>query len=372
MNKNTLSIKSKIFKICFKAIFDTEFIFQQMKIVHLSLLALSLNLLAQKADFTSVDTYARNLPKSEARSVSMLAKSLTKNAKTDAEKVRAFYVWIAANISYDFGAYRSGNVPDQSADKIFMSKKAVCQGYSELFYQLCKLNNIDCAVIAGYSKGFGYKPGKKFLQTDHAWNAVKIDNKWYLLDATWGSGYINENSDYVSFFTEEHYLTDPRNFIIKHLPADPMWQLFPAAISIRTFEKDSTAIKAALQAKPDLETINYLDSLKTWEKLDSVGRLVNSSLRIVRYNPDNSDAWYKLGWFYFQQAWEKMSKLNDPAIQRNKSLARPLAQEAIYLQKEALKYLNEVNKRDPFYADDVKQKKDIIAQNMKSLEQIAK
>jgi len=332
-------------------------------------IALCAHSLAQSR-FAFIDDFAKNIPIHQAKSVDQLAKSLTQHCKSDLEKVRAIYVWISDNVVYDFAAFKSGNVTEQTAFSTLISRKAVCQGYSELFYRLCVLNQIDCYVVAGYSKGFGYKKGKKFSTTDHAWNAVKIDQKWYLVDATWGSGYIDEKQKYVSQFSEEHFLALPQQFVLKHLPADPIWQLMPEAISIETFEKDSMEIKTAMAKKNT--GINYLDTLKSFEMLDSVGRIINSSMRSIKYNPENSDALYKLGWFYFQTAWQNMAKLNDPAIQRNRALARPLAQAAIDNQNAALKYLNEVSKKDSFYAEDIKQKKQIIAQNMKSLEQILK
>ena len=89
-------------------------------------------------------------------------------------------------------------------------------------------------------------------------------------------------------------------------------------------------------------------------------------------NPENSDAWYKLGWFYYTLAWTRMAKLNDPNVQRNKDLAKPLAKESRYYLNEALRYMNEISVRDAFYGQDVKQKKEVIIQNLKNLESISK
>lgn len=334
------------------------------------LLLLSFQSFCQIPDFREIDIAAKNTSVNDSKTVQQLAKSLVKNCKTDIEKVRSFYVWIATNIRYDFVGFKTGKVPEQSANSTLRSKLAVCQGYSELFYSLCRLNNIDCYLVTGYSKGYGYKQSKKFEGTDHAWNAVKIDKKWHLIDVTWGSGYVNENNQYVVYFAEEHFLSSPQSFILKHLPADPMWQLLPEAITISTFEKDSTFIKKAIATSS--QSINYADTLSYFATLDSVSKIINSSMRIIRYNPDNADAWYKMGWFYFQNAWLNMEKLNNVAVQRNKSLARPLAVSAINYQNEALKYLKEAEKRDSFYDDDIRQKRQIISQNMKSLQQIIK
>lgn len=340
------------------------------KLIYLFVFIFSHSLMAQQADFANLDQSVKQISSNSHRNVAELSNILASKCTNDIEKARAIYVWIALNINYDYKGFKTGNVPEQNANQAYYTKKAVCQGYSELFYALCKYQKIECQVITGYSKGYGYKPNKKFSTTDHAWNAIKLNNKWQLLDATWASGYVNEKDQYVTSFSAENFLVEPKKFLLKHLPADPMWQLLPEAISVQTFEKDSNFIKMTLQKITN--KTNYIDSLKYFSTLDSVDKIINSSLRIIRYNPENGEAWYRMGWFYFQSAWKNMAKLNDPTIQRNKALARPLAMAAIDYQKQALKYLKEAEKNDPFYAEDIKQKKIVIAKNMESLQQMLK
>lgn len=330
------------------------------------------NLTAQP-DFSALDKKTIEVAVPANVTVELLSQKLASLAVTDTDKVRVFYVWIAHNIAYDYQAYKSGNIPEQSPQAVLEQRKAVCQGYSELFYRLCKLNHIPCYVITGYSKGFGYKPGKKFTQTDHAWNAVKLNGKWYLIDVTWAAGYLNANNAFVKQFNEAYFLTLPEKFIFKHLPADPMWQLLPNPIDITLFSKDSVEIKRYIEK---LTTQNpnytYADTLTRWETLDSVNKKINSAARIIRTQPDNGEAWYQMGWFYFQLAWEQMQQLNNPNIQKNKSVSVPLAQKAIQYQKEALKYLEEAARHDVFYKEEVKNKKTVIQQNLKTLEHLVK
>jgi hypothetical protein len=316
----------------------------------------------------SVDIWAKNITKAEAKSIDALTQIINQNSKSDYEKVRAIYVWIGSNVSYDIKSFKTRQIPDQSPQTIFKYKMAVCQGYSELFKKLCSNMNIPCEIISGYSKGFGYKEGKKFKSTDHAWNTVKIDGKWFLVDATWGAGYVDENEKYVNKFTNEHFLTTPTTFVQKHLPADPMWQLLINEISLKTFEKDSITIQKAIAGFDNSK--NYSDTLARWEMLDSTSKIVNSSLRIIRFNPENNDAWYKMGWFYYMEAWKRLEKLNDPILQRDRNKALPLAKEAVANLQNALIYMNEIGKRDPFYGEDIKQKKELIHNNIKSLNNI--
>ncbi len=94
-----------------------------------------------------------------------------------------------------------------------MSKKiAVCEGYATLFSQLCTELNIKSKIVTGSAKTKTSDIGKRF-NASHAWNIVEIDNKKYLIDATWGVDKTKNNGiDY------KYFLTLPKYFILKHYP----------------------------------------------------------------------------------------------------------------------------------------------------------
>ena len=51
---------------------------------------------------------------------------------------------------------------------------------------MCKALGLEYVLISGYSKGTSYFDGQMPTKTNHAWNAVKIDSQYYLIDSTWG------------------------------------------------------------------------------------------------------------------------------------------------------------------------------------------
>ena len=67
--------------------------------------------------------------------------------------MRAFYVWIAANIKYNTSGYFSGNYGPQDPVSVLNSRVCVCAGYSGLFAELCVLAGIEVKVIPGYGRG---------------------------------------------------------------------------------------------------------------------------------------------------------------------------------------------------------------------------
>jgi transglutaminase/protease-like cytokinesis protein 3 len=79
---------------------------------------------------------------------------------------------------------------------------------------------------------------KKLKKTDHAWNAVKLYDKWYLLDVTWATSYYDDKKrKSIKSYNELYYLTPPEIFIKKHFPKDKEWQLLDKPIRKSEFLK---------------------------------------------------------------------------------------------------------------------------------------
>ena len=136
------------------------------------------------------------------QAVSDLLQSLELSKKTDYQKVKAIYDYICANISYD---YKNLNDPaytlKHTAYAALVDKTAVCQGYASLFYRLSLEAGVDARVISG-------EAGEA-----HAWNIVKLGEKYYNLDSTWDAGndtysyFLKNMNDFSDHVRDEEYLT---------------------------------------------------------------------------------------------------------------------------------------------------------------------
>lgn len=188
-----------------------------------------------QSDFTEIDNHVKNIgfsPKNE------LAKNITKGFKTDLEKIRALYIWVAENISYDFELLESEKLQtdfyiseDYVIDKTLERKKAICSGYSLLFKKLCTDLGIECETVSGFSKQWMDSFLSKTV-SDHAWNVVKIKDKWYFIDTTWASkNEFSEERDDFWFFTK------PEFFIYSHYPENENWTLLDYSISKDEFDQ---------------------------------------------------------------------------------------------------------------------------------------
>jgi transglutaminase/protease-like cytokinesis protein 3 len=193
-------------------------------------------ILMSGSPYESIDRHALGTPARAESSVEILAGYLVRPARNDHEKIRAIFRWITANITYDTRAAFIGS-PGEGSDSILKSRKAVCDGYSTLFEMLAGAAGLRVVKIGGYAKGYDYRIGDHFDgPPNHAWNAVFLDGKWQLLDATWGSGYVDESGGFVREFDEFFFLTDPEDLKYTHFPEEAGWQLLSIPVSRAEFE----------------------------------------------------------------------------------------------------------------------------------------
>jgi hypothetical protein len=211
------------------------------RLVGLALLALAgpTALAAQKpADsFAATDALADAAPPPVEQSVPALASYLGRAGSDEITKVRALYRWITGHIDYDVRGFRAGRYGDLSPEGVLRSRLTVCEGYARLAEALGTAMGLQVQLVPGWSKGYGYVSGQRFDgPTNHAWNAVRVDGQWRLMDATWGAGYLDEQTQFVRRFQEHYFLTAPDEFIFDHLPQDPQWQLLAQPISAAEYE----------------------------------------------------------------------------------------------------------------------------------------
>lgn len=204
-------------------------------------------------NYKLVDRKVNNYP--EIYSLKTLAKKINTDFDNDNEKVRAAYYWIATNINYNYEALSLPRIPEllvftskkkyeekleekrkRTIDLALTSRKALCNGFSEMFKEICGLLGLEAQVVLGITKVHPNEINSFRTIKDHAWNVVKINGEWELIDITWSTGFLDQDSKkWITDFNDFFFLTKPEQFVTSHFPENKKWQLLEETISIKLF-----------------------------------------------------------------------------------------------------------------------------------------
>lgn len=223
--------------------------------------------------FEAVDSYARKTVK--ASTYEKTAEKLVAPFDNDTDKARAIFIWLTERVSYDIHKFKrqqrnpqrkqifantleelekiKRDRQDKLAKEAFRSGKGVCEDYSYLFQFMCEHVGIEASFIPGYGRFSPFAINVVPRGWNHAWNGVKIDGKWYLLDATWAAGNTDTQAGkFTKDYKEGFFMAPPEKFILSHFPENPEWQLLD-----QTYDK--TAFSTLPYAFPAFSDQNIQD-----------------------------------------------------------------------------------------------------------------
>lgn len=137
-----------------------------------------------------------------------IARQIVGDATKQYDKARLIYLWLCENISFD------PKLELRTADRCWDARKAVCQGYCELFYRMAEAVGVKAKLVNGNAK----RPRHGEEDERHVWLSVATENGEILMDPTWGAGsYINGHfvrlADPLLWFD-----VDPYWFVFTHYP----------------------------------------------------------------------------------------------------------------------------------------------------------
>jgi transglutaminase/protease-like cytokinesis protein 3 len=218
--------------------------------VLLVLFSFILPLQAQRADFKEInfakaENNADRYQGESLTNISGLAYGLISQLDSEAARFRAIYYWVTHNIAGDYDLmYRNErtrkklrNDPEglrlwnhqfkkEVFTKLRYDKETLCTGYAYLIKVLSEVVGLECKIIDGYAAS-DLKSNTLGIP-NHSWNAIKLDGKWYVCDATWSTGYTDMSSFLFEFdYDNSYFLMKPSEFIKSHQPLDEKWSLLP-------------------------------------------------------------------------------------------------------------------------------------------------
>ncbi len=227
-------------------------------------------------------------------------RNIIKTDMTEYDKVLALYDYIAYNSVYDYGAYynTTGSAFNSTKYNCFYlesilsddtTKVAVCDGYSKTFSLLCNMEGIDCYRVIGLAVTGSNSYGA------HAWNKVKVNNNWYVVDITWteytmskalgpfsqndyevlGHTYFLVNDNYVA---DNHYAyanESDRNRFIASNGYNTFAKYFPTVyMQVREYESEEYSSYFEQELQYDNGVTGYVTVDRVITSLDEIKEFV--------------------------------------------------------------------------------------------------
>lgn len=172
------------------------------------------------------------MPPEVESSVASVGRYIAEHVSDPFARVKALHDYAADRIAYDVPALSLPHIPveDAEADTVFKTRKAVCAGYADLLVQLGKASGDTIAYVTGDARS----QDAPLEGQPHAWNAAKIEGRWYLLDPTWDAGTVDGDT-FTKRYTTDYLFAPVDAFVITHFPDDAGWQLVASPIDRAEF-----------------------------------------------------------------------------------------------------------------------------------------
>jgi hypothetical protein len=192
------------------------------------------------ARYARLDKYARQLPNDGAATVEALAASLGAQARSDDDKARLIFAWLAYHVAYDAALLRADTMQliyRCAPETVLQTRKTVCQGYAELFTDLATRMKLEAYTVTGYARDWLTAGNMLEQANSHAWNLYRVAGQLHIADATWGAGGISsESKEFEPAFAPFWFDIAPAQAIFSHLPTESSSQLLPAPVTPAAFQ----------------------------------------------------------------------------------------------------------------------------------------
>jgi len=221
-----------------------------------------------RIDFATADSIAGSHKGASLKNLPVLTHKLTASLSTEVEKFRAIYTWVSTNIENDYASYlktsskRKKLAKDREAflewndnftpkvfEKLVKDKKTACTGYAYLIREMASLASLNCKIINGFGRTATLHLNKN-SSPNHSWNVIKLNDKWYVCDATWSAGKVFIEDDgprFESNYFDGYFLAEPALFLKNHYPIESDFLLMTSAPTFEEFLEGPVVYKEAFE-----------------------------------------------------------------------------------------------------------------------------
>ncbi len=226
-----------------------------------------------QVDTAEVFRNARHVARFQSKNVEKLSEALAKNCSSDEETVLAFSYWICKNIKLDYAEYEKRPAEAKSIKKILRSKKALSDGYTKLFVEMCGAQKIPAIYVPGYTKDYDFVSGDTLYRAEYAWALVKLGEEWKIMDLTAASSKViavvspaskvlwtlfkvpySSHLMSVKDFNSANLYVDPKTFIKQHYPVSESFQLLKFPMPMSYYIAGDSLMNVYFENYPDVQT----------------------------------------------------------------------------------------------------------------------
>lgn len=182
---------------------------QTMKIGSFSTHRVSLSNDSNSNYFAEGISSEKELRKKEEHIQAIRAKIITSlDGYSEYEKVKYVHNWMVDQFEYDT-SYQKKDIHNVYGGLV--NHKVVCEGYARTFKYILDGFNIQNVLVSGTAKN------SNGVTESHAWNYVKIKDKWYAIDVTWDDPVIKGGGKLTEKLRYQYFLRGSDKFLKNHI-----------------------------------------------------------------------------------------------------------------------------------------------------------
>ncbi len=245
-----------------------------MKWILFCTIALLLPCFSTAQDYQYADKAGIDAPDSKSITTKDIADYVNQCCKSDLQKVRAIYTWVISHIAYSTDSIQFIATDEDRQNLItagMRRRRGLCENFAAIFDDICKKAGFRSFYIEGYTQ-----QSSRVEKISHAWDAVYVNDDWYLFDPTWDAVQVIFSAP----VNTTYFMIRPDEFIQTHMPFDPMLQFLEHPVTFKEFNR-------RVFSGNDKYYFNYIDSIDKFEKDDPYNQYLASYNRIQQNGSGN-------------------------------------------------------------------------------------
>ncbi|HPH02451.1 MAG TPA: transglutaminase domain-containing protein [Spirochaetota bacterium] len=170
-----------------------------------------------------------------AETLGAIVHHLTASTPDPYLKTKRIHDWITLHIAYDNDAFLHGKEGSQDPMVFLKTKRTTCGGFARLFKMMADQAGLEALTVTGVSRN--YIGLARNTAAGHAWNAVRIDGIWHIIDATADNrgGFENDEFGEQKTYRDGSLFLSPAAKRISNLAHKPEEQFVTPSLSVSEF-----------------------------------------------------------------------------------------------------------------------------------------